>query len=890
MPPRAKPETQLVPVGKKEVFSKTNPARQHGKRDEQGQRPTTSKALILRNGKYGSQGTGELMHMGKMSGREKLDLLAENLVEQSKKAILSPLRLEKCLKMAESQTDVYLDDIMNLREPDTFLHIIESELKARSDPEKEPRRTPTNIAKLVATRAHNSFMLASAWNIVSEALNGLVIDGLTDNNVKTKLRDDPDMRERYLVLCNVLDVLVKMNQDRFSVLATTAPRYAKYFKSKASESEDPTAPEYVFNYNNLRKTADSFLDSIIVELCFPQGVYPKAILYRILHDAVDESPREARRFPQALWDAVGDLAISVELQELLEAPLFGSGGETWKKQPRQMPEEYESWVDAQLFSEKASNLFATFKDMIFPLERTRNKSVLDRMWKQIDQNYISTCGLDIDSLWHLEDAFDRKPQWTGVALTKLGEDSDDDSFVNSRRAIVKKNNKQSKLLAIGNGGDDESDDSMPGLQSVSNSDNDDGDDDEDSDSDDDLNDDGDSSDSDESGYNSDDEEEIRQQLRAAMDAAHESNWLDADPNLPKELDPFYGQDHKGNPFLKLLGSLRGRMFTASPKLRTATRTEPRASARGAFRATPSGIPKAVPTAKPSKPDSAPPSSPSRTSTSTTTPVTPPPKSQRATVEEVEDEDNIKTPSQKKKKKKSKKKKSASAEPAPASPPSVQYVDPTASHKTSIPLSPPSPSSQPYTASKTSYNASYMSSMASLALKETTTAQSSHSYLQKENLMKSDKKVKSRPDHASLFSNAEEKKGLFSNKFSSASKGEVRAKESEKSNWFSKLGKKTTGLMHQLLRPGDEQKRARAPMKWENFLKLMREMGFEYDPSTAGSSVRFDPPNKNDKPITFHKPHPDPTLQPMMLNEFAKKLKRAYGWNEEDLMKLDGNRF
>ena len=76
MPPKAKPETQLIPVGKKEVFSKTNPARQHGKRDEQGQRPTTSKALILRNGKYGSQGTGELMHMGKMSGREKLDLLA----------------------------------------------------------------------------------------------------------------------------------------------------------------------------------------------------------------------------------------------------------------------------------------------------------------------------------------------------------------------------------------------------------------------------------------------------------------------------------------------------------------------------------------------------------------------------------------------------------------------------------------------------------------------------------------------------------------------------------------------------------------------------------------------------------------------------------------------
>jgi hypothetical protein len=27
---------------------------------------------------------------------------------------------------------------------------------------------------------------------------------------------------------------------------------------------------------------------------------------------------------------------------------------------------------------------------------------------------------------------------------------------------------------------------------------------------------------------------------------------------------------------------------------------------------------------------------------------------------------------------------------------------------------------------------------------------------------------------------------------------------------------------------------------------MREMGFEYDPSTAGSSVRFDPPDPRDK--------------------------------------------
>lgn len=200
------------------------------------------------------------------------------------------------------------------------------------------------------------------------------------------------------------------------------------------------------------------------------------------------------------------------------------------------------------------------------------------------------------------------------------------------------------------------------------------------------------------------------------------------------------------------------------------------------------------------------------------PTVTPPKSQKATVEEVEDEDNIKTPSQKKKKKKSKKKKSASSETIPASPTSAHPVDSTVSHETKTPSAPSSPSPQPSTAPKTSFTPSYMSSMASLSLGDTTTAQSSHSYLQKENLIKSEKKIKSRPDHASLFSNADEKKGFFSTKFSS-SKGEVKPKDSERSNWFSKLGKKTNGLMHQLLRPGDEQKRARAPMKWENFLKV-----------------------------------------------------------------------
>ena len=88
---------------------------------------------------------------------------------------------------------------------------------------------------------------------------------------------------------------------------------------------------------------------------------------------------------------------------------------------------------------------------------------------------------------------------------------------------------------------------------------------------------------------------------------------------------------------------------------------------------------------------------------------------------------------------------------------------------------------------------------------------------------------------------------------------------------------------------------------------MREMGFKIDPSTAGSSVRFDPPNLKDSSITFHKrkpeqlffslmdfdahssrpAHPDPTLSPWKVREFGKRLKDRYGWIEDDFIKRAG---
>jgi len=75
VPPVLSTSRDLVPVGPRHV----QVSKHGGKRDENGLKPTTSRALVLRNGKFGARGTGEVMLSSKMSGREKLDLLAGKL-------------------------------------------------------------------------------------------------------------------------------------------------------------------------------------------------------------------------------------------------------------------------------------------------------------------------------------------------------------------------------------------------------------------------------------------------------------------------------------------------------------------------------------------------------------------------------------------------------------------------------------------------------------------------------------------------------------------------------------------------------------------------------------------------------------------------------------------
>ncbi|KAJ7583140.1 hypothetical protein C8J56DRAFT_953166 [Mycena floridula] len=97
----------------------------------------------------------------------------------------------------------------------------------------------------------------------------------------------------------------------------------------------------------------------------------------------------------------------------------------------------------------------------------------------------------------------------------------------------------------------------------------------------------------------------------------------------------------------------------------------------------------------------------------------------------------------------------------------------------------------------------------------------------------------------------------------------------------KLPKKILKVFHNILEveretQGDPNAPKKGQVRWGDFEKAMKRLGFDII-QTAGSSVRFDPPAKTARPISFHRPHPDSILPPHMLKAVGARLKRTYGW-------------
>lgn len=164
---------------------------------------------------------------------------------------------------------------------------------------------------------------------------------------------------------------------------------------------------------------------------------------------------------------------------------------------------------------------------------------------------------------------DQAPQWHAHYFSGSYTDSDYDSDGGPNLAPVKYNGKQGtgaargNVRAITNGDPYEIDDSPPPLQSDSCSDGDDlGS----------LYDDltsesyGSESDDDgsetESSYDTDEEDMVRDMVREAMDAAHTAPGV-LDPNSDAPEFEALAEERRDNPFLKLIGSLRGEIIRNS---------------------------------------------------------------------------------------------------------------------------------------------------------------------------------------------------------------------------------------------------------------------------------------------------------------------------------------
>ena len=207
------------------------------------------------------------------------------------------------------------------------------------------------------------------------------------------------------------------------------------------------------------------------------------------------------------------------------------------------------------------------------------------------------------------------------------------------------------------------------------------------------------------------------------------------------------------------------------------------------------------------------------------------------MEEVEDKDEASV-TRKKKKKKPKKKKLTSADPhltqtpvpEVSNLPNLAPKSPTQDSKAKVvPLAPDSPIALNKKAAPTVIapksgsiaSSQCFGSTTSLPLPSETVAQSARSYLQSENLAAQKSKIKSRPNYATTFSEPEKKKkvSMFSKIMGRGKAEEEEPKKGPRRNWFSRLGKKSKSLMHQLLNTSEDDTKGMAPMKWEDFLKV-----------------------------------------------------------------------
>ena len=90
-------------------------------------------------------------------------------------------------------------------------------------------------------------MLASAWKIVRDHLELLEQQGVVNSQIRSQLASNPNLRKKYLVVCDILATLIDVLQARFSLLAVaTGVHNPHALKEKNSHCSSPRTLQDIF--------------------------------------------------------------------------------------------------------------------------------------------------------------------------------------------------------------------------------------------------------------------------------------------------------------------------------------------------------------------------------------------------------------------------------------------------------------------------------------------------------------------------------------------------------------------------------------------------------------------------------------------------------------------
>ncbi|KAF8598711.1 hypothetical protein BDV93DRAFT_526620 [Ceratobasidium sp. AG-I] len=871
-----------------------------------------TKALIIRPSDDGKDDRQALVLYRKKGGPEALRELAE---WHKSSTLLPPFRLEELLRVSESQFLSCLSTLQNLQDPLYFHDDILDTIKATREyavfKEKggdDPLQNQAFVTQTISSRIHNAYFRTASWKYVRDHAKLLKDMELEDLNVYAQLKSKPALCIAYLETYEMLRQIEASGQHEVGLLASASPHYMKHFKDNGGILEWDSEAGLRLN--------KSLVDTIIIELILPQSRYPASILMLCLRDAIAGGDHKtSQRFTQDVFDAIGDLSVTLQLLDMMDTPISASDARAWRlAQSENINASFTALIKS---SQGASNHVAGIGQHVVPLTKTKTPATLEKIWDSINQTYVARAGMDIDILWGLEDSMNPEPQWSAWALTR--KDSKDEAP--DARALVRKGKgtgegRKKKPLAIA--AEPTSDGEIPLLIEESDYE------------------DEDEEDTDTDGWSDDDDEEAdpeevewyRQQFDAMRREQEEGKKAEAPA-------PARSPEGRGNPFKTLFRSLKGRFLSKNPILSVdpeAPRAEfderdeeqdqtgkkkkkkkPKKKAGGA-----AGGEEELPSLLPAYPvkgvaPDLPPLIPvsvaaerlkarNAGATSASEPKVLV-KKNNVVLEEGDDVDAHKPEGsgKKKKKKKKKAKKAGEAaedddeedEPAPMSP-----VTPAASAAAKSPppvrSTPKSPQATKATPTSPSMGAA-SASASSLYTPQPETAQSGLSYMKSEGIgMKTKTKSRPEPGEGRFAKLGTFMTRTFRGKEKEEKEKEEKAKEKEdepKSGVAERLRefmKSVTGgnsraasSWERIL--GLDDTKGQSGLDWNAFVKAMTDLGFEYDESSAGSRVRFDPPNRNDKSYTTHKPHPDPWLHPKRVKAIARDLYKMYGFEADTLL-------